>query len=196
MNEINEIQQQFGLHLLNFIKSKVHTTADAEDIYQEVLVTIINKIETLDNPESIKSWVFTIARNKIIDYFRQNQSKKFDTKDIESLNIALDEEHQNTYQRIEGCIAPLIEQLPVSYRKIIYASEIEGKSQKELSENLKINYVTLRSKIQRGRVKLKDILLENCRVQTDNSGGLADCIPKSITDCCNNNNEEKCGTEE
>lgn len=189
MTAVNKIQQEFGEHLFNFIKSKINNTADAEDIYQEVLITIINKIDTLENPDSVKSWTFSIARNKIIDHFREHQNKKIVSKEIEAFEISMDENSQNIYERIEGCITLLIDQLPVSYRNIIYASEIEGKSQKELSEQLEMNYVTVRSKIQRGRSKLKEILLENCKIQTDNFGGLADCLPINSSECCNNNSK-------
>ncbi len=67
-NNFISIQQEFKNHLFNFIKSKVSTFEDAEDIYQEVVFKIMSKSDQLSNNDSLKSWLFTIAKNQIIDY--------------------------------------------------------------------------------------------------------------------------------
>lgn len=184
MIKIETIEKEFGNHLFNFIKSKVNVLPDAQDIYQEVLETIIQKIDAVEKPESIKSWVFSIARNKIVDHFRLHQKKS--EQDIDNMfsKIALSSQQSDPYQSIEGCIIPLINQLPDAYRELIHASEIEEKSQKELAEKYNINYVTLRSKVQRGRKQLKKILYDNCTIQTNTNGSLTDCTPVDVDNCC------------
>lgn len=184
MSTIQSIERQFGKHLLNFIKSRVYSIADAEDIYQDVLIKIISNVDSMNKPESVKSWLFSIARNKIIDYYRQQQKRVQEDLD-ELVNSSIDlNEQNNPYESLEGCLIHLIEQLPKEYRSIIFASEIEKRSQKELAENLNINYITLRSKIQRGRKKLKEIIYNNCIIEQDISGGLASCTPINSTKCC------------
>lgn len=185
MNNIVHIQHQFGDHLFNFIKSKVSSVEDSQDIYQEVIVKIMNKTDQLKKTESLKSWLFAIARNQITDYYRSNKS----AVDIDSLSPLFmpADEKSNAYYELEGCLSSFIAQLPEDYRQLITLSEIEGKSQKELSESLNIHYVTLRSKIQRGREKLKKMIFDACLVEKDTSGRFVDCIPKL--------NAPSCGTD-
>src|SRR5215212_8450990 len=70
---INKIQESFGGYLMNFINSKIACAEDAKDIYQDVIVKIINKSDSLAKEESLKSWVFAVARNQIIDYYRSRK---------------------------------------------------------------------------------------------------------------------------
>lgn len=181
MSEISNIQQQFGDHLFNFIKTKVATTEDAQDIYQEVIFKIINKSQQLTKAQSLKSWLFTIAKNQIIDFYRTRKVYI----DIDSISSDFERaDGEGTYYQLEGCIKGFINALPDGYKEIIILSEIEGKSQKELSEHFGINYVTLRSKVQRGREKIRKMIFEACRIDQDSSGRLVDCMPKSNVHTC------------
>ena len=69
----NQFEKSYRNHLMNFIKSKVSCAEDAKDIYQEVIVKIIHKSASLAKEESLKSWIFTIARNQIVDYYRSRK---------------------------------------------------------------------------------------------------------------------------
>ena len=181
MKNVINIQNQFGEYLLNYIKSKVANVEDAEDIYQEVIIKIIEKSDQLQKSQSLKSWLFTIAKNRIIDYYR---AKRYGV-DIEEIKIpAEDEEHEDAYQELQGCLNSFIERLPTDYKKIIVQSEIEGKSQKEISENLDINYVTLRSKVQRGRTKIKNMIIDACVIEKDVLGRVTDCNPNPASPGC------------
>lgn len=192
MSDIVHIQHQFGDHLFNFIRSKVSSWEDAQDIYQEVILKIMNKSNQLKKAESLKSWLFTIARNQIIDFYRSNRL----TMDIDSIPpfpVPV-EEKATAYYELENCLSSFIAQLPEDYRQLIILSEIEGKSQKELSKSLNINYVTLRSKIQRGREKIKKMLFDACLVEKDTAGRFVDCTPKLNSSSCGAD-EEGCGCD-
>ena len=81
--------------------------------------------------------------------------------------------------------------LPISwegsgdYRDILYDSEINGIKQKDLAEKYGITYPTLRSTVQRGRAKLKAMLDECCKIETDNRGNVLECTPREfVRDNC------------
>ncbi len=176
MNDVVSIQNQFGEHLFNFIQSKVDSQEDAQDIYQEVIIKLLNKSNQLSDVQSLKSWLFTIAKNQIIDYYRKQKRGT----DIEPLLTVLESQNDFTnYHEMEGCLPGFIDQLPDDYRTVVTQSEIQGRSQKELSESLGVNYVTLRSKVQRGREKIKKMILNTCAVELDMRGRLVDCSPKN-----------------
>jgi len=188
MNDIANIHSQFGQYLFNFIRKKVGSGDVAEDIYQEVVLKILNKQDQLSGRQSLKSWLFTIAKNQIIDHYRKQ--KQF--TDVGTLELE-DQSEINSYGDLEGCLSSLIAQLPDDYRQIIMLSELQGKSQKELSELLGVNYVTIRSKVQRGRERIRTLIFDACAVEQDKSGRLVDCTPKNQQGGCGPKSGSGCG---
>lgn len=176
MNELTNIQNQFGKHLFNFIQSKVKSPDDAYDIYQEVLIKILTKAQQIKSTESLKSWLFMVARNQITDFYRVRKHNL----DIEQLTSqpAYEEEDHSGYKHLESCLSGLVDQLPGDYKELLIESEINGKSQKELSENLNLNYVTVRSKVQRGRTRIKNMILNSCSLEKDRAGRVLACEPR------------------
>jgi RNA polymerase sigma-70 factor, ECF subfamily len=75
---------------------------------------------------------------------------------------------------LSNCIAPFLYQLPEDYRDIMILSEIDDVSQKEIAARLNLNYVTVRSKIQRGRLKLKELISDCCTMIQGGKGGIVD----------------------
>lgn len=188
MEQIQHIHREFGEHLKNFIRTKVKVEDDVLDIYQDVILKIITRIDTLQKTESLKSWIFTITNNQIIDYHRKRKPiadiDDFDDTSLKNTN----QEDASAYHLMEGCIHSLIAQLPEEYKTIVEQSEIKGISQKELAESLGMNYVTLRSKVQRGRDRLKKMLNDSCLIEQAALGTVTDCKPKAASKCCGSAN--------
>src|SRR5215212_3383557 len=174
---VNKIQESFGGYLMNFIKSKIACAEDAKDIYQDVIVKIINKSNSLAKEESFESWVFAIARNQIIDYYRSR--KKSEELIAATPEISFERKEEKSHGEMESCLHGFINLLPEEYKDLIVKSEIDGKSQKQLSEITGINYVTLRSKVQRGRDRIQKMLLNSCKIEKDSAGGVLECAPTS-----------------
>jgi len=84
------------------------------------------------------------------------------------------EAHSETLNGIisKSCIKPFINKLPPKYREALIASELENQSQKELAESLDISYSGAKSRVQRGREKLKDLIQECCDFEHDKYGNL------------------------
>src|SRR5215213_8938952 len=173
---VNKIQESFGGYLMNFIKSKIACAEDAKDIYQDIIVKIINKSNSLAKEESFESWVFAIARNQIIDYYRSRKKMK---ELISAPEISFERKEEKAYSEMESCVHGFINLLPEEYKDLIVKSEIDGKSQKQLSEITGIKYVTLRSKVQRGRERIQKMLLNSCKIEKDSAGGVLECAPTS-----------------
>lgn len=83
---ISSVISQFGKKLLGFIRQRVNTEEDAEDILQDVWYQLTATVDT-EPIEQVSSWLFTVARNKIIDRYRK--------KKPESLEDALGFEDEN-----------------------------------------------------------------------------------------------------
>lgn len=163
-----QIQQLYN-PLFLYIKKRVNNQEDAEDLTQEVFFKLSKSDSS--KPENIKSWVYTIAKNAITDYYRK---KKVLTEDVDNVEF-VDEEEEDNKEAVNGlssCVVSFINQLPEEYRSIMILSELENMPQKEIAETLGMNYTTVRSKVQRGRRKLKDVFTDCCTVLQGGKGSI------------------------
>ncbi|MFA4884463.1 MAG: RNA polymerase sigma factor SigZ [Desulfotomaculaceae bacterium] len=173
MVSTNEIWEDFKEPLKRFIAGRVQDEYDAEDILQEIFFKIYNHIGCLKEESKLRAWVFQIARNAVIDYYRLQKTKT--QLPIVSENI-IDEPAAiiNTNQDIIPCLQSMINYLPEKYRQAILLSEFEGLTQKEMAEKLGLSLSGVKSRIQRARKELKGILLECCQFEFDRLGNILD----------------------
>ncbi|WP_439128393.1 sigma factor, partial [Polaribacter sp.] len=73
----NQVWIKYNLDLKRFIISKVKNETIADDILQDTFIKIHTKLHTLKDTSKIKSWCFTVARNSILDYWK-NTKKAFE----------------------------------------------------------------------------------------------------------------------
>ena len=66
---MEEVYKQYYSRLLSFINSQVHNKEDANDILSEVFIKIYKNIDKLDSDEKLTSWIFTVTRNTIVDFY-------------------------------------------------------------------------------------------------------------------------------
>ena len=170
--EVTTIYKQFHSHLLGYVKSKVRSREDAEDILQNVFIRISSNIHTLAEDVKLKNWIFTITRNAIIDYYRVNANKKkfAVTREIDE-NI-LEADDPDPTKGLDQCIGKMIGLLPEEYRDIIIDSELNGVKQKDLAEKYGMAYPSMRSRVQRGRERLKQLFYNCCHIETDKRGNV------------------------
>ncbi len=78
----------------------------------------------------------------------------------------------------------MIRSLPEGYREAVRLAEIEGLPQQEVADRLGLSLSGAKSRIQRGRVLLKDALEGCCRFEIDGRGNVMDCDPKPDRKVC------------
>ncbi len=180
--EVAGIYKQFYSELLGYIKSKVKSSEDAEDILQNVFIKISSNLDKLAEEVKLKNWIYTITRNAIIDYYRINANKKKVAVNEEiSDDILEPEEDPDPTKGLDQCMSSMIGLLPDEYRDIIIESEIKGVKQKDLADKYGIAYPSMRSKVQRGRERLKQLFYNCCHIETDKLGNVIEARGK--TDC-------------
>ncbi len=149
-----------------FILSKINDKMVAEDLTQEVFTKVHLKRETLKKENKIKSWIFTIARNVVMDYFR----KELKETDFSIENITIDEE--TPLHTEKDCLPGLINNLPEKYKIPLYLSDIEGIKQKDIAKQLNLPLPTIKSQIQRGRKLIIEGYMECCDYKLNEEGKL------------------------
>ena len=162
---IFEIWEEYKSSLFGYIKKRVIDEDDAKDILQDVLLKSYQYCSKGKTVLYLKSWLYKIAQNTIIDYHKKNSGTVAFTRDLVE---------ENTEKSIVGeasdYIKALLKLLPNDYATPLYMSDIDGIDQKEIAEILGLTLPNTKSRIQRARVKLKERFLECCVVSFGESG--------------------------
>lgn len=130
--------------LFDFIRRRVRTEEDAEDILQDVFYQFVASYSVTEPIEKLTSWLFTVARNKIIDWYRKRKPSGPDLEDEETgeqLNLEdilfdptqiPDEVYARSLVWTE--LAEALDELPEEQRDVFVMHELEGRSFKEIAE--------------------------------------------------------------
>lgn len=170
--DIQTIWNNFHKELLAFILNKVRNTADAEDILQEVFIKIIDNSDKINAAGNVRQYIYAMVRNAVMDYFRKIKPA---AELIEKAEPLSESESENLNLKIaECCIKPFMNKLPDEYREALQLTEIENHSQKELAEKLNISYSGFKSRVQRGREMLKDMIVKCC-MRPGREGEVCEC---------------------
>jgi len=170
--DVTQIWIEFHKELKAFIFNKTRNQADTDDILQEVFIKIIRHIHKVNQAKNLRQYVYGIVRNTINDHFR-NEKSHVEIKDLET-EISEEENISLNSTIAECCIKPFIQKLPSTYREALLITEFQDISQKDLAKKLNISYSGAKSRVQRGKEKLKDLILQCCAYQSDKYGNLID----------------------
>ena len=88
-------------------------------------------------------------------------------------------------EEFSRCIEPLLGEVPQPYREAIALTELGGMTRKDAAARLGMSVSGMKARVQRGRGKLKDVLLDCCHVEFDHRGGLLDYGRRTESDCDN-----------
>ncbi|CAM2754057.1 RNA polymerase sigma factor SigZ [Pseudoalteromonas distincta] len=167
--------EEHRIQLKNYISRKVDDQSIVEDILQDVYIKASANLHNLNAKGSIKSWLYTITRNTIMDYYRKRVIYEELPDNIIEEQV---ESAEANYKAIANCIEPLIQELPEKYRIALVLSELEELSQQHIADKLGLTLSAAKSRIQRGRHKLREIMLTCCDFEISN-GGITDFTPRN-----------------
>ncbi len=179
MNSIDQIWREYATALHGFIQSRVDDADIADDILQNVFLNIHTKIDSLKDSSKLRPWIYQIARNTIIDFYRSHTSH---AELPETIMAPERDNAEMARQEIEGCMLPLVRNLPDTYREAVMLSEIEGMTQKQVAEKLGLSLPAAKSRVQRGRIMIKNMLNDCCRFEIDHRGTMVDYQLKNLAD--------------
>lgn len=157
---MDDIYIKYYKSVYNFLYKLTYDVELSEELTQETFYTAIKKINTLKNKESIRTWLYQIAKNKWKDYLKKNKRRNvdLDENNIENLvaNYDLEEDIITKDNIIE--LFKKIHMLDIDTREIIYLKIIRNFTFKEISQILGKSEEWARTKFYRGKIKLKESL--------------------------------------
>ena len=175
------IWQDFHERLLGFVARRVPDRDSAEDILQEVMLRIHRHAAELERSQAVGAWVHQIARNAIADYYRRAAVRReqptgidFDRHEpplSESASAELRSE-------LAACLGPLLERLGAPYREAITLTELEGLTQAGAAARLGLSASGMKSRVQRARRQLRELLVGCCEIEVDRRGAITSYEPR------------------
>ena len=143
------LMEKYKTALYKVAKSYLRSEEDIADVMQDTVLSAYEHIGELKNPAYFKTWLTRILINHCNDLLRQ-QRRYISTERIEDTSVFMPEEDREFYE--------LLKELPEEYRTIFLLYYGEGFRVREIADILDLNESTVKSKLQRGRKKLKQII--------------------------------------
>lgn len=183
--DLSNIWNTFNTDLYKFILSRVKDADASKDILHDTFIKIQKNIKQLKDEKSLRFWIYRITYNSIIDYFR---ARNYDVKDFNNdnyYNSKFDKEDEDTKtSQLAACIVPFINKLPDIYKEALTLTEFKNYSQLDLAEHLGISYSGAKSRVQRAKIKLKEIFEQCCTISTDSYGNILEYKSKHCKKSC------------
>ena len=157
-SEIPEIYAEYKDELKGFISQRVRLKEDMEDILQNVFYALIN-LDLVENPiEHASAWLYRVTRNQITDHYRKKKEESLPVYDEEAdeafvkevLDFLSESDDSPDMQFLRSLVwielEKALDELPVEQKAVFELTELEGFSNKEISESTGVPVNTLLSR--------------------------------------------------
>lgn len=160
--KFEEVVKQYQREIINFHARLVGDRFEAEDLAQETFIKAYNRFDSIEDMTKVRSWLYTIARNVTIDFFRKNKNRQIPLTDGVLDHFArltaIDYRHEVLQKELSEELLRYIDELNSGDRLIVRLLYYEGFSYKEIAKLLRINQNTLKSRLHRARGLLLEII--------------------------------------
>lgn len=143
--------------------------ADVDDLMQDIFLKMQRSLCSVKKTDSMKSWLYTLATNALMDHFRRQRPHEEISDELAEALPAVDSSLSASAE-LAACLRPFIDDLPDTYRLAVQLSELESLPQQVVSERLGLSLSGAKSRIQRGREKLQQLMLACCNVEMGRRG--------------------------
>jgi len=157
-----------ALHGFFLRRTRDETLAD--DLLQETFLRIHRGLPTLENDQRLAAWVYRIAHRALADQFRRPSVELPCDGSVEPATAA---EEPTLEHALGACLRRMLADLPPSYREALALADLAGMDQATVAAQLGISVSGAKSRVQRGREKLKALFLACCQLEYDRRGGYA-----------------------
>ena len=163
--------------LRSFVSSRVGDPELAADITQDIVVRSIAS-GALDRVDDPTAWLYRSARNAVIDHYRTRRTHE----SVAVLDGWPDPDTSgdlpNTATReLARCLQPLLNDLPPTARDALTRVDLDGQTHQQAADQLGISVSGMKSRVQRARRQLRELLSGCCQVDLDRTGAVADYRP-------------------
>lgn len=166
----SEIVRLYERLVYNTVKSKVLQSEDALDLSQEVFIKIWRSLPTWRGDCRLSTWIYKVALNTSFDFLRKttidtdplDHRSDEDDRPLEVADTSLDASPEERLEQSETtrAVRRAIAKLPDDQREVVMLRDIDGYSYEEIADMLSLGIGTVKSRLNRARKRLKEIIKE------------------------------------
>jgi len=158
MERFDEVVARYYQEILNYVAWQVDSLEDAKDLTQIIFTRAYRALGGFRGEASVRTWLFAIARNVIRDFFRRGNPTT-------SLEAYMETHGEPVLPHVElpartVRLRRALATLPEEFREVVMMFYFEGLSLAEIAEALFLPVGTVKSRLNRARRKLRDLILE------------------------------------
>ena len=146
--------------LYRYVRSISRDTTTAEDLVQETMVRALEKAHTLASPDRLRPWLFRIAHNTTIDYYRRRREEPSEDLALEveqrwhdddyTVDAAVVVTRTETAEEVRDALV----RIPVAYRSVVVLHDAEGWTAREIADVMQLGLPATKQRLRRGRMML------------------------------------------
>jgi RNA polymerase sigma-70 factor (ECF subfamily) len=177
---------EFAGRLRAFVTRRVPPGVEPDDVVQEVFVRVMRHLPSLREADRIEAWLFQIARNTLHDAMRarQRRDSRTDALEIDLPDETSSDDVRAAEAELAPCLTPMVARLNEPYRQAIELTSVHGLTQAEAAKRAGVSLSGMKSRVQRARSQLKQVLVQCCEIERDIRGGVSAYQPRrSACDC-------------
>ncbi len=159
-----EVYLRFGSMVYNLAFRMCGKEEKAEDLTQEIFLRIHRHLERFNGRSSLKTWVYRVALNHCRSklsrrrIFTRPLADENAGEGVDLVDARRDPEQRTLAQDTAAQVARALRELKPAFREAVILRDLEGMTYEEIAEILKIRIGTVRSRIARGRDRLRTVL--------------------------------------
>ena len=152
--ELEQVYAQYSGKVAGYIRARIRNHADAEDLCADVFEKVYRKIGEYDRTKAaLGTWIFTITRNTVIDYYRRTKPTEELDENL-SDHAELDADLLNSEMLSE--LAAALRKLPQQMMDIIVLRYYDGKPLTEIAELMGLSYGAVKLRHQNALIRLRE----------------------------------------
>lgn len=154
------IVRTFSRRIYNMAYQITMNSAEAEDLTQEIFLKLYTSLNKYSLGSNFKLWLYRLAKNHIIDWYRKRKyvNLKMEEMKKDILFESIEDSLKENVEELKSKLRKAIESLDIQFKLPIILRDLQGLSYEEISDILDIPVGTVKSRINRGRLLLSEIL--------------------------------------
>jgi RNA polymerase sigma-70 factor (ECF subfamily) len=180
MAKDREISRRFVEGVRRFVGKRV-PSSDIDDVVQDVFVRVSRGLNQLHEDERAEAWILAIGRKAIADFYRKRQRQLPATSGEEvpespdesapqPENLSRYAGEHDVHEEVLSWLRPMADEIAEPYRTALIKADFENVSQRQLANELGLSESGLKSRVQRARKLLADVLQRCCEVEFSGEG--------------------------
>ena len=155
-----------------FVRRRIADPDRAEDLVGDIVLRIHQKLGSVDDQEKLAHWVSRVARNAVIDEYRRaarSREQLLDTTTETAIGPDADDA-SSVLDELSRCLRPLLAGLPAEQRRAVEMVDLDGMPQADAARREGVSLSGMKSRVQRGRRRLAELLGQCCTLTLDARG--------------------------